>query len=284
MAYIKNVCPVQKSLVKINPWLVLAEQWRGMFTFITRIISRNPSILLMRLMIDNNADILAITWKPLPLKHRRKVFHLANCLHFVWWKKYLQNKKVSKIGKLIFQNKDGATLSQQHIPLQVASAIFEGGKMSKHIYTDICFCQRVLVLMFFLLMTGLTNLERIANQKWRNCKIHSKEGNLIMCHVSNLQQVNWSDHLNYLLFMNWMKFTYHYIMVLMEMVVKGSTETNNIIMYMFHIENLKKPNGEIMHPLHLAIWSCCCWERNLEIIANKKARTLNLVQKILGWP
>ena len=33
---------------------------------------------------------------------------------------------------------------------------------------------------------------------------------------------------------------------------KGLTETNNIIMYMFRIENLKKPNGEIIweNPSH----------------------------------
>ena len=61
----------------------------------------------------------------------------SNLFAFDLKKKYLQNKNVRKSGKLIFQDKDGVTLSQQHIPLQGASAIFESGKMSKCIYTDI---------------------------------------------------------------------------------------------------------------------------------------------------
>ena len=48
-----------------------------------------------------------------------------------------QSKEVNKFDKSIFQGKDGATSSQQHIPLQVASAIFESGKMSKCMYTGI---------------------------------------------------------------------------------------------------------------------------------------------------
>ena len=52
-------------------------------------------------------------------------------------KKCLRNKEVSKVGKSIFLDEDGAASSQQHVPLQVASAIFESVKMSKSIYMDI---------------------------------------------------------------------------------------------------------------------------------------------------
>ena len=97
---------------------------RRIFAFIGRTTSRNPRIHLMKLKIENNATVLLITWKPLLLKCRRKMFHLTN-----WFEeKYLQNK-VSKIGKSIFQ--DGTNSSWQQIPLQVVSTIFESGKMSK---------------------------------------------------------------------------------------------------------------------------------------------------------
>ena len=123
--------------VKIDLRLVLAEQWRRMCSFIARTMSRNRSVLLIILVIDNNTTILAIIWKPRPLKWRRKIFHPEN-FAFGLKKKHLKNKEVSKIGKSIFQDKNGVTSFQQHIVLQVASAISKSGKMSKHMYTDIC--------------------------------------------------------------------------------------------------------------------------------------------------
>ena len=52
--------------VKTDLWLILAEQWRRIFAFIVRRMSRSPSNYLMKLVIDNNAAILVVIWKPLP--------------------------------------------------------------------------------------------------------------------------------------------------------------------------------------------------------------------------
>ena len=49
--------------------------------------------------------------------------------------KYLQNKEFAKVGQSIYQ--DELSSLDNYIPLDVASAIYETGKMTKRIYTEI---------------------------------------------------------------------------------------------------------------------------------------------------
>ena len=48
--------------------------------------------------------------------------------------KYLKNKGVAKVGQSILHNE---SIPDQHISLEVASAIYESGKMTKRVYTEI---------------------------------------------------------------------------------------------------------------------------------------------------
>ncbi len=48
--------------------------------------------------------------------------------------KYLQNKEMAKVRHSILRNE---SIPDPHISLEVASAIYESGKMTKRIYTDI---------------------------------------------------------------------------------------------------------------------------------------------------
>ena len=118
-------------------------------------MSRNPSDHLMKLLIDNNAAVLVITWKPLPLKCRRKMFHPTNCFHLVWTRKSVRLENRFSMTRMVQFHLSRTYLCKLH--QQYLSKC-----QNAHTQTFV-FCWKV--LMFFSPIKSLTNSERITGQK-----------------------------------------------------------------------------------------------------------------------
>ena len=157
---------------------------------------------------------------------------------------YLIEKKVAQIGKSVFQEEEQTSTS--HMSLQVASAVFESGKMIKCIYTDI----RLLLKgagADVLLSYG--KLDEFRKERRPEVKtLEEPFQGVKYDYVESLKiatsQLLKSLELPNLQELNEVHLTIHDGLdgsgghsIFNQ---KGSAETHNIIMYMFRVEKLKK--------------------------------------------
>ena len=177
--------------------------------------------------------------------------------------KYLKDKTVARLGKTVFENKESS--SSSHVSLEIASAIYSTGKMTKRIYTEIR------LLLKDAGKDVLPTYEKLDEFKRENRPT-----------VKPLEEP-WFQGVKYD-YVECLKYTTSQLLKSIELPIfhqlnelhlklhdgldgsgghsvfnqRGSTETNNIIMYMFRIENLKTSTGELVwqNPSHASSSSC----------------------------
>ena len=185
--------------------------------------------------------------------------------------KYLKNKEIAKVGQSILQDEP---LADKRVPMKIASAIFEVGKLSKRTYTDI----RLLlkengadVLPPYDELHTFRKERRPPVQLLQNPYIGVRFDYLQCLQLTASQLLaslpNFQD-------VNQLQMTLHDGLdgsgghSIFNQV--GSTDTNNIIMFMFRIENLKTVNGDILweNPSHASSSSC----RPVMLLMGKETR------------
>lgn len=188
--------------------------------------------------------------------------------------KYLQNKQVAKVGQSILQNE--LLSADGHVSLDVASAIFETGKMSKRIYTDIRLLLKAAgadVLPPYDKLLAFKKERRPPVQKLANPFSdvrfdYQKCLELTSSHLlSSLELPAFRD-------LTEVHMTVHDGLddsgghSIFNQV--GSSETSNIIMFMFCVENLKTVNGEVLweNPSHASSSAC----RPVMLLMGKETR------------
>ena len=176
--------------------------------------------------------------------------------------KYLIEREVAQIGKSVFQNEEPP--SSSHISLQVASAVFESGEMTKRIYTD----SRLLlkgagadVLPPYYKLDEFRKERRPEVKKLKE-PCQGVKYDYVECWKTTTTQLLKAIELTNPHELNEIHFTLHDGLdgsgghsIFNQ---KGSAETSNIIMYMFRVGNLKQPNGEVIgeNPSHASSSSC----------------------------
>lgn len=175
--------------------------------------------------------------------------------------KYLQNKDVAKVGQSIFKDRQ---LPDGHVSMEVASAVFETGKMSKRIYTDIRLLLKAAgadVLPPYDKLHAFKNERRPAVEKLVN-PFSGVRFNYLKCLEMTSSQLLSSLKLPAFNNLTEVHMTLHDGLdgsgghSIFNQI--GSVETNNIIMFMFRVENLKTVNGEVIweNQSHASSSSC----------------------------
>ena len=190
--------------------------------------------------------------------------------------KYLKDKKVGKIGKDVYQDEESSSTSS-HISLQVASAIFISGKMSKRVYTDIRLLLKgagVDVLPPYNKLDEFRKERRPTVKKLEEPWFYGIKFDYVESLKLTTTQLLQSLELPNFHELNEIHMTLHDGLdgsgghsIFNQ---KGSTETNNIIMHMFHVVNLKTSNGEMIweNPSHASSSSC----RPVMLLMGKESR------------
>ena len=125
--------------VKIDPLLVLAEQWKRMFAYYVKKFKRPLDELGDWQQRHCLSDYITTTTAKV---HKENVSP-SKLFAFGLKKKYLQNKEVSKIDKSIFQDKDGAISPQQHITFaSCISNIWKWEDVKSHIHRHLSMIER----------------------------------------------------------------------------------------------------------------------------------------------
>ena len=175
--------------------------------------------------------------------------------------KYLQNKEVAKVGQSILQD---SPLVDGHVSLDVASAVYETGKMSKRIYTDIRLLLKAAgadVLPTYDKLLAFKKERRPPVQKLAN-PFRGVRFDYLECLQLTSSQLLRSLALPAFRDLSEIHMTLHDGLdgsgghSIFNQV--GSDETNNIIMFMFRIENLKTVGGEVLweNPSHASSSAC----------------------------
>ena len=176
--------------------------------------------------------------------------------------KYLQNKEMAKVGHSILRNE---SIPDRHISLEVASAIYKSGKMTKRIYTEI---RLPLKDAGAVVLPSYDKLLKF-KKEWRPTvqKLATPYSGVKYDYLDCLQLTSAQ------LLLSLQLPTFHNLNELLMTLhdgldgsgghsifnQKSSIQTNNIIMFMFRIKNLKTVNGKTPHmlPLHLVVQWCC---------------------------
>ena len=187
--------------------------------------------------------------------------------------KYLQNKEVAKVGHSILRNE---SIPDRHVSLEVASAIYESGKMTKRIYTDIRLLLKDAgadVLPSYNKLLKFKKERRPTVQKLAT-PYSGVKYDYLQCLQLTSAQLFASLQLPAFHNLNEIQMTLHDGLdgsgghsIFNQ---KGSIETNNIIMFMFRIENLKTVYGEVLweNPSHASSSSC----RPVMLLMGKETR------------
>ena len=187
--------------------------------------------------------------------------------------KYLENKEVAKVGQSILRDEP---LTCDHVSLEVASAIYEAGKMSKRIYTDIRLLLKGAgadVLPTYDKLNAFKMERRPAVEELAN-PFSGIRYNYLKCLELTSAQLLSSLQLPVLHNITELHMTIHDGLdgsgghsIFNQ---KGSEETNNIIMFMFRVEHLKTVDGEILweNPSHVSSSSC----RPVMLLMGKETR------------
>lgn len=188
--------------------------------------------------------------------------------------KYLHNKEVAKVGQSILQ--DEPLSVDGHVSLDVASAVYETGKMSKRIYTDIRLLLKAAgadVLPPYDKLLVFKKERRPPVQKLAN-PFSGVRFDYLKCLELTSSQLLSSLDLPAFRDLTQVHMTLHDGLdgsgghSIFNQV--GSDETNNIIMFMFRIENLKTVNGEVLweNPSHASSSAC----RPVMLLMGKETR------------
>ena len=175
--------------------------------------------------------------------------------------KYLQNSEMAKVGHSILRNE---SIPDQHVSLEAASAICKSGKMTKQIYTEIRLLHKDAgadILPSYDKLLKFKREQRPTVQKLATLYSGVKYDYLDCLQLTSAQ-----------LFVSLQLLAFHNLNELLMTLhggldgsgghsifnQKGSIQTNNIIMFMFHIKNLKTVNGEVLweNPSHASSSSC----------------------------
>ena len=196
--------------------------------------------------------------------------------------KYLKDKTVSNIGKAVFQNEE----SSSQVSLQVASAIYVSGKMTKRVYTEIRLLLKDAgkdVLPPYEKLDEFKRENRPDVKKLEEPWFYGVKYDYVECLKHTTSQLLKSMELPMFHQLNELHMTLHDGLdgsgghsIFNQ---KDSTETNNIIMYMFRVENLKTSNGELVweNPSHASSSSC----RPVMLLMGKEEReNLDIVKDI----
>ena len=175
--------------------------------------------------------------------------------------KYLDNKQVAEVGKQIFEDQK---LSVSHVPLQTALAIFESGRMTKRIYIEI---RHLFKTAGVDVLPTYGELDKYRKQ-FRPQVLDLSDGYVGVrfdyAEASKLTATRLFDSINLPLLqhLNEVHITLHDGLdgsgghsVFNQ---RGSSETHNIIMYMFRVENLKTSDDTVIYenPSHASSSSC----------------------------
>ena len=199
--------------------------------------------------------------------------------------KYLKKKEVAKVGQSIFQ--DQQLQPGVHVSLHVASAIYETGKMSKRIYTDIRLLLKSAghdVLPPYINLLAFRKERRPAVEKLDN-PFKGVRFDYLNCLQLTSSQLFSSLQLPLLHNLNEVHLTLHDGLdgsgghsIFNQ---KGSEDTNNIIMFMFRVENFKTVTGDVIweNQSHASSSSC----RPVMLLMGKETREnceiVNTLQK-----
>ena len=157
---------------------------------------------------------------------------------------HLIEKKVAQIGKSVFQEEEQTSTS--HMSLQVASAVFESGKMIKCIYTDIRLLLKGAGADILLSYGKLDEFRKERRPEVKTLKepFQGVKYDYVESLKIATSQLLKSLELPNLQELNEVHLTIHDgrggsggHSIFNQ---KGSAETHNIIMYMFRVEKLKK--------------------------------------------
>ena len=187
--------------------------------------------------------------------------------------KYLHDKEIAQVGQAILQDEK---LLDRHISLEAAAAIFESGKMTKRIYTDVRLILKTAgadVLPPYKMLLNFKMQRRPTVEKLVSPFSGVKFDYLSCLDLTSSQLFSSLD----LPILNTLKEVHLNIHDGLDgsgghsiFNQIGSTETNNIIMYMFRIENLKTANGNILweNSAHASSSSC----RPVMLLMGKESR------------
>ena len=184
---------------------------------------------------------------------------------------YLKKKNVAKIGKSILNNDEISS----YVPIEIASAIFEIGKMSKRVYTDIRLLLKnagANVLPTYETLDAFRKERRPYVQEleepFKGVKFDYEQ----CLKLSTVQLIRSLDlplfnlnEVNLFIHDGLDGSGGHSIFN-----QKGCTETNNIIMYMFRIEKMKDLNNNIIYETSSHASSTAC--RPLMLLMGKETR------------
>ena len=178
--------------------------------------------------------------------------------------KFPKRKKVAELAKQWFDGDISKMDELHHVDYSVASAVFDTGKMTRRIYTNIRLILKAagkdILPPFESLLKFRKNRRpsvKELEEPYIGVKFDYAESLKLATHqllksiknsaINNLSELHISVHDGldgsggHSIFNQ-----------------KGSTETNNIIMYMFRIENIREASGEIVwtNPAHASSSSC----------------------------
>ena len=177
--------------------------------------------------------------------------------------KYLEKREVGEIGKQLFNN-NTSQIKDRYVSFPVAAAVYDAGKMTRRIYTNIR-----------LLLKGagadvLPPYNQVTEyRKERRPPVQPLDGGHVGLKFDYVEALKLATSQQLLslspsLFsnLNELHLSVHDGLdgsgghSLFNQ--KGSSETNNIIMHMFRIENIKKTDGELVwtNPSHGSASSC----------------------------